>query len=102
MDCHSEEGLITTFVDWWQRHTPEVVTGWNCEMYDIPYLLGRIDRLMGEKFTKRFSPWGIVRKNEITIAGRANIVYDIAGVSVIDYLDLYKNCLLYTSDAADE
>ena len=90
VDCHSEEGLITTFVDWWQRHTPEVVTGWNCEMYDIPYLLGRIDRLMGEKFTKRFSPWGIVRKNEITIAGRANIVYDIAGVSVIDYLDLYK------------
>ena len=90
VDCHSEEGLITTFVDWWQRHTPEVVTGWNCEMYDIPYLLGRIDRLMGEKFTKRFSPWGIVRKNEITIAGRANIVYDIAGISVIDYLDLYK------------
>ena len=90
VDCHSEEGLITTFVDWWQRHTPEVVTGWNCEMYDIPYLLGRIDRLMGEKFTKKFSPWGIVRKNEITIAGRANIVYDIAGISVIDYLDLYK------------
>ena len=27
---------------------------------------------------------------EIRIDGRANIVYDIAGISVIDYLDLYK------------
>ena len=90
VDCHSEEGLITTFVDWWQRHTPEVITGWNCEMYDIPYLMGRMERIMGEKYAKRMSPWGIVRKNEITIMGRANIVYDLAGVSVIDYLDLYK------------
>ena len=36
------------------------------------------------------SPWGICRRNEIKIAGRDNIVYDIAGISVIDYLDLYK------------
>ena len=60
VDCHSEEGLITTFVDWWQRHTPEVITGWNCELYDIPYLMGRIERIMGEKYAKRMSPWGIV------------------------------------------
>ena len=90
IDCHNEEGLIYTFLDWWQKHTPEVITGWNCELYDIPYLVGRVERLMGEKVAKKFSPWGIVRKNEITIMGRANIVFDIAGVSVIDYLDLYK------------
>ena len=89
-DCHNEEGLISTFLDWWQQHTPEVVTGWNCELYDIPYLVGRVERLMGEKAAKRFSPWGIVRKNEITIQGRNNISYDLAGISVIDYLDLYK------------
>ena len=90
VDCHNEEGLIHTFLDWWQKHTPEVITGWNCELYDIPYLVGRVERLMGEKMAKKFSPWGIVRKNEITIMGRANIVFDIAGISVIDYLDLYK------------
>ena len=90
IDCHSEEGLITRFVDWWTKNTPEVITGWNCEMYDIPYLMGRIERLMGEKYAKRMSPWGICRRNEITIHGRQNIVYDIAGISVIDYLDLYK------------
>ena len=90
IDCHSEEGLITRFVDWWTKNTPEVITGWNCEMYDIPYLIGRMERLMGEKYVKRMSPWGICRRNEITIHGRPNIVYDIAGISVIDYLDLYK------------
>ena len=45
---------------------------------------------MGEKMTKKFSPWGVVRKNEIKIAGRDNISYDLAGISIIDYLDLYK------------
>ena len=90
IDCHNEEGLIYTFLDWWQKHTPEVITGWNCELYDIPYLVGRVERLMGEKMTKKFSPWGVVRKNEIKIAGRDNISYDLAGISIIDYLDLYK------------
>ena len=90
IDCHNEEGLIHEFLTWWQNNTPEVITGWNCELYDIPYLLGRVDRLMGEKMAKKFSPWGIIRKKEITIQGRDNISYDIAGISVIDYLDLYR------------
>ena len=90
VDCHNEKGLIETFLSWWQQHTPEVVTGWNCELYDIPYLVGRVERLMGEKYAKRFSPWGIVRRNEIRIQGRDNIAYSIAGVSIMDYLDLYK------------
>ena len=29
---------------------PEVITGWNCELYDIPYLVGRVERIMGEKY----------------------------------------------------
>ena len=90
VDCHNEKGLIDTFLRWWQENTPEVVTGWNCELYDIPYLVGRVERLFGEKYAKKFSPWGIVRRNEIRIQGRDNIAYDIAGVSIMDYLDLYR------------
>ena len=56
----------------------------------IFHISHRVDRLMGEKVAKKFSPWGIVRKNEFTIAGRQNISYELAGISVIDYLDLYK------------
>jgi len=90
VECRDEYALINTFMDWWQNNLPEVVTGWNCELYDIPYLIGRITRLMGEKMAKRFSPWNIVRVKEVTISGRKQLSCEIAGVSVLDYLDLYK------------
>ena len=88
--CYTEIELIEKFIQWWEINTPEVVTGWNCELYDIPYLMGRMERIMGEKFAKRMSPWNIARRNEIQIMGRKQISYDLAGISVIDYLDLYK------------
>ena len=88
--CYTETDLIEKFVRWWEQYSPEVVTGWNCELYDIPYLMGRMERIMGEKFAKRMSPWNITRRNEFTIMGRKQIGYDLAGVSVIDYLDLYR------------
>jgi DNA polymerase elongation subunit (family B) len=88
--CKDEYALIGSFMDWWQSNTPEVITGWNCELYDLPYLVGRISRLMGEKAAKKLSPWNIVRVNEVTISGRKQLSVDIAGVSIIDYLDLYK------------
>ena len=88
--CKDEYSLINTFMDWWQNNTPEVITGWNCELYDIPYLIGRISRLMGEKVAKKFSPWNIVKVKEVQISGRKQLSCEIAGVSIIDYLDLYK------------
>jgi DNA polymerase elongation subunit (family B) len=88
--CKDEYALINTFMDWWQNNTPDVVTGWNNELYDIPYLIGRITRLMGEKVAKRFSPWNIVKVKEVQISGRKQLSCEIAGVSIIDYLDLYK------------
>ena len=90
IQCKDEYALINTFMDWWQNNTPEVVTGWNNELYDIPYLIGRVTRLMGEKVAKKFSPWNIVKVKEVQISGRKQLSCEIAGVSIIDYLDLYK------------
>jgi DNA polymerase elongation subunit (family B) len=59
-------------------------------LYDIPYIAGRIDRILGEKEARRLSPWGNIRRKELVIKGREQISYEVAGVSVIDYLDLYK------------
>ena len=39
---------------------------------------------------KRFSPWGLVTENEIFIKGRKQIMFDVGGVTQLDYLDLYK------------
>ena len=89
---NSEYELLNGFINWWmmEENTPEVVTGWNIELYDIPYLSRRLERVLGEKLMKRLSPWGLVTEDEIYIAGRKNIAYDVGGITQLDYLNLYK------------
>jgi len=85
-----ESTMLKDFVSYWVENTPDIVTGWNCYLYDIPYICRRMDRIMGEKWVKSLSPWNKVNEREITIMGRSHIAYDILGVSCLDYLDLYK------------
>ena len=89
---NNEYDLLNDFINWWmiEENTPEVLTGWNSKLYDIPYLVRRMDRIIGEKLMKRLSPWGLVTEHEIFIAGRKQLSYDIGGISQLDYLDLYK------------
>ena len=85
-----EYDLLNDFISWWQDNIPEVVTGWNSKLYDIPYIVRRMDRILGEKLMKRLSPWGLVTQKELFINGRKQMTYDIGGMSQLDYLDLYK------------
>ena len=89
---NNERDLLMDFINWWmvEENAPEVVTGWNIELYDIPYLVRRLDRILGEKLMKRMSPWGLVTEDEIYIAGRKHISYDVGGITQLDYLNLYK------------
>ena len=88
----SEYDLLNNFINWWmtEENIPEVITGWNSAMYDIPYLVRRLDRVLGEKLMKRISPWGLITERKTVIKGREQIHYDIGGISQLDYLDLYK------------
>jgi len=89
----TEYELLNSFIDWWmiEENTPEVITGWNSEWYDIPYLVRRIDRILGEKLMKRLSPWGLVTLREsMDKYDNRRITYDIGGVTQLDYLNLYK------------
>jgi DNA polymerase elongation subunit (family B) len=49
-----------------------------------------MERLFGEKEMKQMSPWGIVHREEMEIKGRDQILYNMYGINVVDYLDLYK------------
>ena len=88
--CDDEKSLLRKFLSYWETEFPDVLTGWNVELYDVPYICGRIERLFGDREVKRMSPWGIVRQDEIEIKGRLNIRYDLLGINVLDYMDLYK------------
>ena len=86
----SEHGMLNDFIHYWMNNTPEIVTGWNNQLYDMPYIARRLERILGEKLMKRLSPWGLVTEVETFIMGRKHISYDIGGITQLDYLDLYK------------
>jgi DNA polymerase elongation subunit (family B) len=88
--CNTEENLLRTFINYWMQDVPDVITGWNIQLYDMPYICKRINRVLGEKIMKRMSPWGLVSEGEVYINGRKNTTFDIGGVTQLDYLDLYK------------
>jgi DNA polymerase elongation subunit (family B) len=88
--CSSEYDLLNNFINYWMFDVPDIITGWNIQLYDIPYICKRINRVLGEKLMKRFSPWGLVTESEMYIKGRKHTIFDVGGVTQLDYLDLYK------------
>jgi len=90
IECESERHLIQEFLVFWEKHQPDIITGWNTEFFDIPYLCNRIKNICGEDEIKRLSPWGNVFSREIFQMGRKHQVYDIQGISHLDYFDLYR------------
>ncbi len=88
--CKSEKSLIMEFMKFWMKNYPDVITGWNTKFFDLPYLLNRIISLTDEKVIKRFSPWNLVEREQIVVRGRPQTSYNIFGVVMLDYLDLYK------------
>ena len=86
----SEESMLGAFLDYWQANFPDVITGWNVQLFDMPYIHNRVERILGEKFTKLLSPWKLVSRREIFIKGRKQFAIDTLGISCLDYLELYK------------
>ena len=88
--CESEKHLIQSFLTFWEQHKPDVITGWNTEFFDIPYICNRIINQFDEKELKRLSPWGNVTPRSVYKMGRSHQMYDIMGVANLDFLDLYR------------
>jgi len=88
--CKNEKSLIMEFMKFWTKNYPDVITGWNTKFFDIPYLFNRIRNIVDEKVVKKFSPWNIVEKETVVLRGRPQTHYNIFGISMLDYLDLYQ------------
>ena len=86
----SEVGLLNGFLHWWTQNYPDVITGWNVQLFDIPYIYRRIERMIGETEARLLSPWKNTMSREIFIKGRKNFAYDLMGIATLDYLELYK------------
>lgn len=90
--CKDEEDLLTKMQQYWREVNPDVITGWNVSGFDIPYIVNRSIQLMGKEFVNKFSCFSdnLERCVEKHSMGERADTYQIAGITVIDYLDLYK------------
>ena len=88
--CRDEYDLCKRFLEDWQLNTPDIITGWNTRFFDIPYLINRFTKILGESEMKTLSPWGYINERKMVVRGREMIEYDIYGISSLDYIELYR------------
>jgi len=87
--CSDEYHLCRTFLAFWVKHYPDIVTGWYTKFFDIPYLVNRFNRILGEEETRKLSPWRFISERDTVIMGRNMKSYEFKGVASLDYLELY-------------
>lgn len=80
--CEDEKDLLRKYFKWHRENYPDVITGWNIVGFDIPYILNRAKYIIGESFIKKYSPIGILQEWDKK--------WNIAGISILDYIELYK------------
>ncbi len=101
IQCRDERDMIERFLKTWRsaEWLPDVVTGWNVEFFDIPYLINRIERLFDEKTAKQLSPWyrwekriDPNKRNDNNSDGASEDIFMRVplGITVLDYMQLYK------------
>ena len=89
--CEDERDLLNKFVKHMNTTSPDVLTGWNIEFFDIPYLVNRIAKICGESTMKRLSPWKMVDAREThTGFGQSTIKYELKGIAILDYMAIFK------------
>jgi len=90
--CEDERELLLRFLAHWSNPStcPDVVTGWNTTFFDIPYLINRITKVLGEDRAKSMSPWNHIRERKVMKNNRELVAYEITGIQQMDYLDLFQ------------
>jgi DNA polymerase elongation subunit (family B) len=91
--CSNEEILLKKFLDFWESDYPDVVSGWNICGYDIPYIINRLAIIFDDQEAKRLSPVSKLRFVEnlsLNKMGKRMDRWYICGLSIIDYMEVYK------------
>lgn len=88
--CKDEQDLLSKFMLYWIKANIDVVTGWNIRFFDIPYLINRISKVLGENVVKKLSPWELLQTREIKYKNKVMNSYEMVGISQLDYLDLFQ------------
>ena len=89
--CVSEADIFKKFIEYFESDYPDILTGWNSEFFDIPYINNRCTKVLDKSYTDRLSPSNNVYSREMKGKfGQEQTRWYIEGISLIDYLDVYK------------
>jgi DNA polymerase elongation subunit (family B) len=88
--AEDEEDLIQQFIATWRALDVDVITGWNVQFFDIPYLVNRITNVFDEETARKLSPWGHFTTRNAIIHGREQVAITLVGIAILDYMELYK------------
>ena len=88
--CQNEKHMLLEFLKFWCKNHPDILTGWNVKFFDMPYLMNRMRYIFDNDTINKMSPWNYVNADRIQLGNKSNQIWNILGISVLDYFDLYK------------
>ena len=88
----TEDALLADFLEFFSDSDscPDILSGWNIRFFDVPYLINRINRVLGDNAANALSPWKKISARDVNIFDVPHQTYDISGVEQLDYLELFK------------
>ena len=85
----TEKEMLETFLH--VIEDSDVLTGWNSEGYDIPYLVMRMTKILGQNRTRDLCLWNCLpRKRMAERYGTESLTFDLVGRIHLDYMHLYR------------
>lgn len=88
--CKNENQLLKRFVELWNYLNIDIITGYNINLYDHPYVIRRIIQILGEEWALKLSPYGQIKSSNFVYYGKNQTKYEIVGIPTLDYFDLYQ------------
>jgi len=89
--CETEREMFKKFLTFLEADYPDILSGWNSEFFDIPYIINRITNILGEDEVKRLSPTGRITSRLVRNKfGKEQMRWYIEGLASIDYLEIYR------------
>lgn len=100
INCKTERELLECIIKFFEEDYPDIISGWNFHGFDLPYIINRINNVLGENEVSRLSPIGrVYNRTMMGSFGKSSIRWYIDGMSCIDYLDVYKRFQLKNRDS---
>jgi len=89
----NEESMLLGFINFMKAYNPDIISGWNSEFFDIPYIVNRVKNILGEEYLKELSPFNLKLRTKLvknSFGSREDETYQIYGLQHLDYMQIYK------------